>query len=68
MEQTMEIRVRRVTRNGYDVVALRDGEVSVMHGATLAYAKHWVEAQFGSKVYDLKVGGSVNFKSEVKFM
>lgn len=68
MEQSIEIRVRRVTRDSYDVVALRDGEVSVMHGVTLAYAKYWVEAQFGSKVYGLKVGDSVNFKSKMKFM
>lgn len=64
----MEIRVRRVTRDSYDLVLLRDGDVNVAHGVTLTYAKHWVEAQFGSKVYDLEVGGSVNFQSKVKFM
>lgn len=68
MEQSIEIRVRRVTRDRYDLVMLHDGCVNVTHGVGLGVAKHWVEAQFGSKVCDLKVGGSVNFKSEVKFM
>lgn len=68
MEQSIEIRVRRVTRDKYDVVMLRDGEVAVEHGVTFVYVLDWVRVLFGSRISSLKVGGSVNFKSEVKFM
>lgn len=64
----MEIRVRRVTSGKYDMVFLCDGEVTVAHGVTLMYVLDWVRVIFSSRISGLKVGGSVNFKSEVKFM
>lgn len=63
----MELRIRRVTRDKYDIVLLRDDSVSVEHGVTFHYALNWLQCQFGSRVFDLRVGGSINFKSQVKF-
>ena len=68
MEQSVELRVRRVTRDKYDIVLLRDTEVAVEHGVTFEYALHWLRAQFGSRLFDLRVGDSINFQSKVKFM
>lgn len=68
MEQSVELRVRRVTRDKYDIVLLRDTEVMVHHGVTFEYALHWLRAQFGSRLFDLRVGDSINFQSQVKFM
>ena len=66
MEQSMEIRIRRVTRDRYDIVLLRDTEVTVEHGVTFEYALHWLRAQFGSRLFDLTIGSSVNFQSKIK--
>lgn len=67
MEQSIELRVRRVGRDKYDLVLLTSEDVSVDHGVTLAYAVNWVKAKMGSRLLKLGVGNSVNFKSTVKF-
>lgn len=68
MEQSVELRIRRVTRDRYDIVLLRDTEVSVEHGVTFEYALHWLRAQFGSRLFDLRVGDSINFRSQVRVL
>ena len=68
MEQSIELRVRRVTRDKYDIILLRQTEVMVHHGVTFEYALHWLRAQFGSRLFGLKVGDSINFQSQVEFM
>lgn len=66
MEQSVELRIRRVTRDKYDIVMLRDDEVKVEHSVSFEYALHWLRAQFGSRLFGLTVGSSVNFQSKIK--
>lgn len=68
MEQSVELRIRRVTRDKYDIVLLRDGSVTVEHGVTFHYALNWLQCQFSLRIFNLKVGGSVNLQSQVKFL
>ena len=68
MEQTVELRIRRVTRDKYDIVLLRDDSVSVEHGVTFDYALHWLRCQFGSRLFELRVGDGINFRSQVRVL
>lgn len=68
MEQSVEIRVRRVTGTLYDLVILRDGDVEVRHVVPCSYVQDCVRDMVVSRISLLKVGGSVNFKSNIKFM
>lgn len=68
MEQSVELRVRRVTRDKYDIVLLRNDSVSVEHGVSFEYALDWLRVQFGSHMFGLKVGGGINFRSQVKLL
>lgn len=63
----MEIRIRRVTRDKYDIVLLRDDSVSVSHEVTLEYAMHWLKCQLGYRMFELKVGGRISVQSIVEF-
>lgn len=67
MEQSVEIRIRRVTRDKYDVVLLRDTEVAVEHGVTFEYVLDGLKVRLGSRLFKLRVGDSINFRSKVKF-
>lgn len=68
MEQSVELRVRRVTRDKYDIVLLRDDSVSVEHGVTFEYVLDWLRVQFGSRLFELRVGDSINFRSQEKVL
>ena len=68
MEQTVELRIRRVTRDKYDIVLLRDDTVSVEHGVTFVYALDWLRCQFGSRLFKLRVGDGINFRSQVRVL
>lgn len=68
MEQSVELRIRRVTYDRYDIVLLRDGEVMVKHGVTFVHALDWLRVWLSSLILELKAGDSINFKSQMKFM
>lgn len=68
MEQSVEIRVRRVTRDKYDFVLLRDDEVVVRHGLSQIAVVDLLRLYCVKVVNELSVGGGINFKSKVKFM
>lgn len=68
MEQSVEIRIRRVTRDRYDIVLLRDTEVAVEHGVTFEYVLDGLRVRLGSRLFKLRVGGSIYFRSKVKSM
>jgi hypothetical protein len=68
MEQTLEIRIRRVTRDKYDLVLLRDGEVSVSHGLSQFAVVDLLRLHITKVVDEISVGGSINFRSTMKFM
>lgn len=56
-----------MTRDKYDLVVLSDGDVEVRHSVSFAYVQDYARTLLGSGVSMLKVGGSVNFQSTVKF-
>lgn len=66
MEQSVELRIRRVTRDKYDIVLLLNDSVSVEHGVSFEYALDWLRCRFGSRLFELKVGDGINFQSKVK--
>lgn len=66
MEQSIELRIRRVTRNKYDIVLLREDSVIMERDVSLEYALDWLRAHLGSQLFNLGVGASINFESKVK--
>lgn len=68
MEQSVEIRVRRVSLHKYDLVIMRNDDVRVMHDITMIGVQDFLRAFNGSMLNSLCLGGSVNVKSSVKFM
>lgn len=68
MEQSIEIRVRRVSLHKYDLVIMRGDDVRVMHDITMVDVQDFLRAFNGSMLNSLCLGGSVNVKSSVKFM
>lgn len=68
MEQSMEIRVRRVTKNLYDLVILREEEVTVRHSVSYSWVQDYVRMHCSSLLGNMPVAGSINFQSKVKFM
>ena len=68
MEQSIEFGVRRVARDKYGLVLLRDGEVVVRHGLAQYVVLDLLRLHFIKVMNELSVGGSVNFQSKVKFM
>lgn len=67
MEQSVEIRVRRITLNKYDLVIMRDDDVRVMHDITMVGVQDFLRAFNGSMLNSLCLGGSVNVKLNIKF-
>ena len=68
MEQSIEIRVRRVSLHKYDLVIMRNDDVRVMHDITMIGVQDFLRAFNGSMLNSLCLGGSVNVKSSVTFM
>lgn len=68
MEQSIEVRVRRVTKTLYDLVILRDGDVEVRHSVSYSWVQDYVRMHCSSLLNKLPVAGSINFQSKVKFM
>lgn len=68
MEQSVEIRVRRVSLHKYDLVIMRNDDVRVMHDITMIGVQDFLRAFNGSMLNSLCLGGSVNVKSSVTFM
>lgn len=68
MEQSIEIRVRRVSLHKYDLVIMRNDDVRVMHDVTMVVVQDFLRAFNGSMLNSLCLGGSVNVKSSVKFI
>lgn len=68
MEQSIEIRVRRVTKTRYDLVILRDGDVEVRHSVSYLWVQDYVRMHCSSLLNEMPVAGSINFQSKVVFM
>lgn len=68
MEQSIEVRVRRVSLHKYDLVIMRNDDVRVMHDITMVGVQDFLRAFNGSMLNSLCLGGSVNVKSSVKFI
>lgn len=64
----MEFRVRRVARDKYDLVLLRDGEVVTRHGLAQYVVMDLMRLYFIKVMNEISVGGSINFQSKVKFL
>ena len=68
MEQSVELRIRRVTRDKYDIVLLRDNEVVTQRDVSLERALYWLKTQISCRLFELRVGDGINFKSQVKVL
>lgn len=68
MEQSVEFRIRRVTRYKYDLVLLRDGEIVIGHDLAQYEVMNLLRSHFLKMMDEISIGGSVNFQSTMKFM
>lgn len=68
MEQSIEIRVRRVTKTLYDLVILRDGDIEVRHNVSYSWVQDYVRMHCSSLLNKMLVASSVNLQSKMKFM
>lgn len=68
MEQSMEFRIRRVARDKYDLVLLRDDEAVVRRGLAQYVVLDLIRLHFIKMMNEISVGGSINFQSKVKFL
>lgn len=68
MEQSVELKNRRVTRDKYDIVLLLNDSVSVEHGVGFEYVLDWLRCRFGSRLFQLRVGDGINFRSQVRVL
>lgn len=67
MEQTVEIKIRRVTKNLYDLVILCEGDVTVRRSVSYSWVQDYIRMHSSSLLSNMSVAGSINFRSQVKF-